>query len=96
MIEGLNFSFTEEQEAFRQSVRQLAEDKIAPRAAEIDEADEYPWDIDELLVKNGFAGVSYPEKYGGAGGGAIELCILMEEVARFSAGVSLIDRKSVV
>jgi alkylation response protein AidB-like acyl-CoA dehydrogenase len=90
MSEGLSFDFTEEQEAFRQSIRQLAEDKIAPRAAEIDASDEYPWDIDELLVKNGFAGVSYPEEYGGAGGGAVELCILVEEISRCSAGVSLI------
>lgn len=89
-MSGLSFTLTDEQEAFRQSVRQLVEDKIAPRAAEIDAADEYPWDIDELLVKNGFAGVSYPEAYGGAGGGAIELCILVEELSRWSAGVSLI------
>ena len=90
MNEGLNFHLSEEQEAFRRSVRQLVEDKIAPRAAEIDEADEYPWDIDELLVKNGFAGVSYPEEHGGAGGGAVELCLLVEEISRWSAGVSLI------
>lgn len=90
MGEGLSFSFTEEQEAFRSSVRQLVEDKIAPRAAEIDAADEYPWDIDELLVHAGFAGVSYPEEYGGAGGGAVELCILVEEISRASAGVALI------
>ena len=89
-MEGLSFSFTEEQEAFRLSVRQLAEDKIAPRAAEIDAADEYPWDIDDLLVKAGFAGVSYPEEHGGAGGGAVELCILVEELSRASAGVALI------
>ena len=87
---GLSFAFTEEQDEFRRSVRQLVEDKIAPRAAEIDEADEYPWDIDELLVKNGFSGVSYPEEYGGAGGGAVELCILVEEISRASAGVALI------
>ncbi|HZA41319.1 MAG TPA: acyl-CoA dehydrogenase family protein [Actinomycetota bacterium] len=89
-MEGLSFSFTEEQDAFRLSVRQLAEDKIAPRAAEIDAADEYPWDIDDLLVKAGFAGVSYPEEHGGAGGGAVELCILVEELSRASAGVALI------
>jgi alkylation response protein AidB-like acyl-CoA dehydrogenase len=87
---GLNFELTDEQETFRHSVRQLVEDKIAPRAAEIDEADEYPWDIDELLVKNELSGVSYPEEYGGAGGGAVELCILTEEISRWSAGVSLI------
>jgi alkylation response protein AidB-like acyl-CoA dehydrogenase len=87
---GLNFHLTEEQQAFRASIRQLVEDKLAPRAAEIDEADEYPWDIDELLVRNGFAGVSYPEEYGGAGGGAVELCLLVEEISRWSAGTSLI------
>jgi alkylation response protein AidB-like acyl-CoA dehydrogenase len=90
MGEGLSFSLTEEQEAFRMSVRQLAEDKIVPRAAEIDAADEYPWDIDELLVRAGFAGVSYPEEHGGAGGGAVELCLLVEEISRASAGVALI------
>jgi alkylation response protein AidB-like acyl-CoA dehydrogenase len=89
-MQGLSFHLNEEQEAFRRSVRQFAEDKIAPRAAEIDEADEYPWDIDELLVKNGFAGVSYPEEHGGFGGGAVELCLLTEEISRFSAGVALI------
>jgi alkylation response protein AidB-like acyl-CoA dehydrogenase len=90
MSDGLNFKLSDEQEAFRQSVRQLAEDKIAPRAAEIDAADEYPWDVDELLVRNGFAGVSYPEEFGGAGGGAVELCILVEEIGRVAAGVCLI------
>ena len=90
MSEGLSFKLSDEQEAFRQSVRQLVEDKIAPRAAEIDVADEYPWDIDELLVKNGFAGVSYPEEHGGAGGGAVELCLLVEEISRWSGGVALI------
>ncbi|MDQ3987067.1 MAG: acyl-CoA dehydrogenase family protein [Actinomycetota bacterium] len=90
MSQGLSFTFTDEQQAFRQSVRELVEDKIAPRAAEIDETDEYPWDIDELLVRAGFSGVSYPEEYGGAGGGAVELCILTEEISRWSAGVSLI------
>jgi alkylation response protein AidB-like acyl-CoA dehydrogenase len=90
MGEGLSFAFTGEQEEFRRSVRQFAQDKIAPRAAEIDDADEYPWDIDEALIRNGFAGVSYPEEYGGAGGGAVELCILVEEISRASAGVALI------
>ncbi|MGH2753095.1 MAG: acyl-CoA dehydrogenase family protein [Actinomycetota bacterium] len=90
MSRGLSFKLTEEQEMFRRSVRELCEDKVAPRAAEIDAADEYPWDVDELFVKNGFAGVSYPEEHGGAGGGAVELCLLVEEISRVSAGASLI------
>jgi alkylation response protein AidB-like acyl-CoA dehydrogenase len=90
MGEGLSFTLTEEQQAFRSSVRQLVEDKIEPRAAEIDESDEYPWDIDDLLIRNGLSGVSYPEEFGGAGGGAVELAILVEEISRASAGVALI------
>lgn len=90
MSEGLSFTLTDEQQAFRASVRELVEDKIAPRASEIDAEDEFPWDIDDLLVKNGLSGVSYPEKYGGYGGGAVELCILVEEISRWQAGVSLI------
>ena len=90
MADGLNFTFTEEQDAFRAAVRQIVEDKIVPRASEIDEADEYPWDIDEILVRNGLAGVSYPEEFGGMGGGAVELCILVEEISRISGGVALI------
>ena len=90
MTGGLSFDFTDEQMAFRAAVRELTEDKIAPRAAEIDETDEFPWDLNDLLVRSGFAGVSYPEEYGGSGGGAIELCILVEEISRWSAAVSLI------
>ena len=88
-MNGLSFRFSEEQEEFRRSVRELVQDKVAPRAAEIDESDEYPWDVDELLVSNGLTGVSYPEEYGGAGGGAVEMAILVEEISRVSAGVAL-------
>ena len=90
MTTGLSFKLTEEQEAFRDSVRRLAVEKIAPRAEEIDRKDEFPWDIDEALIANGFAGVSYPEEFGGAGGGAVEICILVEELSKVCAGVSLI------
>jgi alkylation response protein AidB-like acyl-CoA dehydrogenase len=90
MTAGLSFKLTDEQEAFRDSVRRLAVDKIAPRAEEIDREDEFPWDIDEALIANGFAGVSYPEEFGGAGGGAVEICILVEELSKVCAGVSLI------
>ena len=90
MSEGLSYHLTDEQRDFRQMVRELAEEKIGPRAAEIDETDEYPEDIDKLFVDSGLTGVSYPEEYGGAGGGAVELCLLTEEIARVSAGCSLV------
>ena len=84
------FQPSEEQELFRKAVREFAEDKIAPRAAEIDLTDEFPWDIHKALVDQGFMGVGFPEEMDGAGGGPLDVCILAEEVARVSAGVSLI------
>lgn len=84
------FSIREEQRLFAQSVREFSEDVIRPRAAEIDETDEYPWDIHKALVEAGFLGVGYPEEMGGAGGGPVDICILVEEISRVSAGVSLI------
>ena len=83
------FTLTDEQELFRRTVRQLAEEKVAPRASEIDETDEYPSDMHELLVRNDLMGVGYPEDVGGSGG-PIEFCLLTEELSRVSAGVSLI------
>jgi alkylation response protein AidB-like acyl-CoA dehydrogenase len=83
------FRINEEQELFRQTVRQLAEEKIAPRAAEIDESDSYPADMHELLARNELMAVGYPEEVGGSGG-PVEFCLLVEEISRVSAGVSLI------
>ena len=83
------YQLSEEQELFRRSVRELAEAKIAPRAAEIDARDEYPADMYELLVRNDLMTIGYPEEYGGSGGPP-EFCIFIEEIARVSAGVSLI------
>lgn len=83
------FRLTEEQELFRTTVRELAEKHIAPRAAEIDEQDEYPYDMHELFVKNDLMGIGYPEEHGGSGG-PVDFCLLIEEISRVSAGVSLI------
>ena len=83
------FRLSEEQELFRQTVRRLVEDKVAPRAAEIDEADEFPWDMHKLFVDNELMGVGYPEDVGGSGG-PIEFVLLVEEISRWSAAVSQI------
>ena len=61
------FALSQEHEALREAVRALAEDKIAPRAAEIDRAAEFPWDVYEALVKADLHAVHIPEAYGGAG-----------------------------
>jgi alkylation response protein AidB-like acyl-CoA dehydrogenase len=84
------FALTEEHEALREAIRRLADDKIAPRAAEVDESGEFPWDVFEALAKNDFAAVHIPEAYGGAGADAIATAIVIEEVARACASSSLI------
>ncbi|MGH3282820.1 MAG: acyl-CoA dehydrogenase family protein, partial [Trebonia sp.] len=84
------FALSEEHEALRQAVRALAEDKIAPRAADIDRTAEFPWDVHEALVKADFHAVHIPEAYGGAGGDALATALVIEEVARVCATSSLI------
>src|SRR3954469_6097136 len=84
------YRLTEEQQLLRRAVRELAEDRIAPRAAEIDESGEFPHDVLELLVRNGFHAVHLPPEYGGLGADAITSCLVIEEIARVCASSSLI------
>ncbi|HJS27611.1 MAG TPA: acyl-CoA dehydrogenase family protein, partial [Actinomycetota bacterium] len=83
------FELPDELEEFRSLVRQIAADRIAPRAAEIDETDEWPEDVYKVLVDNDLMGVGYPEEHGGSGGGSLAFGVLIEELSRVSAGVSL-------
>jgi alkylation response protein AidB-like acyl-CoA dehydrogenase len=78
-----------ELEEFRALVREIAEDKIAPRAAEIDRTDEWPDDLYDVLVQNELTGVGYPEEFGGSGGGSLAFGVLIEELSRVSAGLAL-------
>ncbi len=84
------YSLPEEHEMLRASVRQLAEDKIAPRAAEIDATAEYPWDVHAALRAADLLAIHVPEAYGGAGADKIAHCIVIEEIARVCASSSLI------
>src|SRR3954454_17812361 len=84
------YALTEEHRVLRQAVRELAEDKIAPRAAEIDETGEYPWDVDGALKKADLLALHVPEEYGGPGAARIAHSIVVEEVARVCASPSLI------
>jgi alkylation response protein AidB-like acyl-CoA dehydrogenase len=84
------YRLAEEQQMLRKAVRHLADDKIAPRAAEIDETAQFPYDVLDALVRAGFHAVHIPEAYGGAGADAISACIVIEEVARACASSSLI------
>jgi len=84
------FSLPEELELFRKAAREVCDERIAPRAAEIDATDEFPHDVHQVLVESELMAVGYPEEHGGAGGGSLSVAVLVEEVARASASVSLI------
>jgi alkylation response protein AidB-like acyl-CoA dehydrogenase len=73
----------------RALVREIAEGTIEPRAAEIDETDEWPEDVYRVLVDHDLMGIGYPEDDGGSGGGALAFGVFIEELSRVSAGVSL-------
>jgi alkylation response protein AidB-like acyl-CoA dehydrogenase len=85
-----HYTLTEDHQALRQAVRVLAEDKIAPNAAEADEKAEFPQASYEALVKSDFHASHIPEEYGGVGADALATCIVIEEVARACASSSLI------
>jgi alkylation response protein AidB-like acyl-CoA dehydrogenase len=84
------FALPEELEEFRSVVRRVCESHVTPRAAEIDEDDEFPWDVHKLFVDNELMAVGYPEEHGGGGGGSLTTAVMVEEVARASATASLI------
>jgi alkylation response protein AidB-like acyl-CoA dehydrogenase len=85
------FELPGELEEFRSLVREIVEERIGwDRAAEIDETDEYPWDVHKTFVGNELMAVGYPEEYGGAGGGSLTVAVLVEEISRLSAGCALI------
>jgi alkylation response protein AidB-like acyl-CoA dehydrogenase len=84
------YALSEEHQALRESVRQLAEDKIAPYAAEVDQQSRFPQEAHDALVKADLHAVHIPEAYGGAGAGALAAVIVIEEVARVCASSSLI------
>ncbi len=75
---------------FRDTIRQIAGERIAPRAAEIDASDEYPWDLRRLLAEQDILGLPFAEAHGGTGTGTLMLQIAVEEIAKASAAVALI------
>ena len=81
---------TADHDELRAVVRELAEERIAPRAAQIDEAAEFPNDLRELLAQQDLLGTCFEEKHGGTGLDTIAQCILVEEIARADATTSLI------
>lgn len=86
----MQFDLTEEQKMFRDSIRELVKEKVEPRAMEIDEKGEFPWDVVEVFRENGILGLPFAEEYGGQGADLLTLCIAMEEIAKACVNSSLI------
>src|ERR1700739_2232044 len=81
---GVLMSFTEEQTAFRDSVRKMAARHVAPIPAEIDETDRFPLEIVKLFGEMGLMQLWVPEQYGGPHGNLTMVCIAREEISKVS------------
>jgi len=84
-----NFDLGETADAIRDTVHAFAQEKIAPRAEEIDNTNQFPRDLWPEMGALGLHGITVPEEYGGAGLGYLEHCVAIEEVSRASASVGL-------
>jgi alkylation response protein AidB-like acyl-CoA dehydrogenase len=85
----VDFDLPEELAQLQETVRRLAQDKVKPRAREIDETGEYPQDIFDVFKDAGLLGLVTPEEYGGSGGGIFGLTLAIEEMAKYSSTISL-------
>ena len=81
---------TDEQREIRDLIRDLARERIAPRAAEIDRTAEFPWDVVELYREHAIFGILYDEEYGGLGASALMTLVAIEEVSKVCATSGLI------
>jgi alkylation response protein AidB-like acyl-CoA dehydrogenase len=84
------YSIPQEFLDFRETIRQIATERIAPRAGEIDRSAEYPWDVRELLAEQDILGLPFSEDHGGTGTGTLMLQIAVEEIAKACASSALI------
>ena len=84
------YDLPQEYKDFRDTIRQIVTERVAPRAAEIDASGEYPWDIRRLFAEQDLLGLPFATEYGGTGTGTLMLQIAVEEVAKACASSALI------
>ena len=84
----MEYFLTEEQKTIKSLARRIAEEKILPVRAELDEKEEFPWAIIKDLADADMFRVFVPEEYEGLGGGCLELCLVVEELSRVCGGVA--------
>ncbi|MGZ6203002.1 MAG: acyl-CoA dehydrogenase family protein [Thermodesulfobacteriota bacterium] len=83
----MDYFFTPEQIMIRDLARKVAE-RMVPVRAELDEKEEFPWEIVKISAEAGLMGVSMPEEYEGFGGGILEYCLVAEELSRVCLGIA--------
>ena len=84
----MDYFLSEDQVMIKELTRQIAEEKVVPRREELDEKEEFPWEIMKVLAQSDLFGLFIPEEYGGLGKGGFELCLAVEELSRACLGVS--------
>src|SRR5438067_8097022 len=85
----VNFDLAEEHQLVRRTVRDFAEQRIAPVAAELDREERFPYDIVAELAELGLMGMPIPEEYGGAGTDTLSYAIAIEELTRIDSSVAI-------
>jgi len=85
----LDYLLTDEQKMIQQLCRQITDEKIRPVALELDKSEEFPWEIMNIIAQSDLFGLYIEEKYGGMGGGVLELCIATEEFSRGCGGIAI-------
>jgi butyryl-CoA dehydrogenase len=85
----LEYFLNELQKTVREMARTIAEEKILPVRAALDEKEEFPWAIMKDIADTDLFRVFIPEEYGGLGGGCLELCLVVEELSRVCPGVAV-------
>ena len=88
-LRAVLFDLSPELAELQATVRKLAQERVAPRAREIDRSGEYPQDVYDLFVDAGLTGLCVPEELGGAGAGILGLTLAIEDVAKYSQAAAL-------
>src|SRR3954453_12779480 len=83
------YDLTPDQIDFRDTIRQIVRERVAPRAAEIDAKSEFPWDIRRLFAEQDLFGLPISEEYGGLGTGTLMLNVAIEEISKACASSGL-------
>jgi alkylation response protein AidB-like acyl-CoA dehydrogenase len=86
----MSVQMASEEKMLVEMVRDLAREKVAPRAAEIDATGEFPWDMKELLAQQDIFAMPFPEEYGGLGSSELSILMVIEELAKACATTSLL------